>query len=127
MSENLILIVDDDPGVREVLGSFLEEEGYAIITAEGGEEALKLIHEKRPSLLFLDIFMPGVSGLDVIRQIRTIDRSVPVVMITGYDSDDIARELLLSGATDFIRKPIKLEYVKRVVISCLAKSSRSIK
>jgi CheY-like chemotaxis protein len=124
MSEKLILIVDDDPSVRNVLSSFFSLEGYSAITAKNGKEGLDKLFKLKPTLVFLDIYMPGVTGLEVIRQIRSIDKYVPVVTITGYDSDDIARDILLSGATDFIRKPINLEYVKRVVASCISKLNK---
>jgi DNA-binding response OmpR family regulator len=119
-----ILIIDDYPGVRETLGAFLGGKGYEILQAADGPGGLRMLADENPSLLFLDIVMPGMSGLEVIRRVRAINASVPVVMITGHDSAEIGRELLLAGATDFIRKPLNLEYVLRVVEACLAKQPR---
>ncbi len=119
-----ILIIDDYPGVRETLGEFLSALGYEVLLAGDGPEGLRLLAEEHPSLLFLDIVMPGMSGLEVIRRIREIHSTVPVVMITGHDAPEIAREVLLAGATDFIRKPLNLDYVQRVTEACLAKQPR---
>ena len=119
-----ILIIDDYPGVLEALGSFLGGLGYEVLQAADGPTGLQLLGDQHPHLLFLDILMPGMSGLEVIRRIRAIDPVIPVVMITGHDSAEIGRELLLAGATDFIRKPLNLEYVQRVVEACLAKQPR---
>jgi two-component system, NtrC family, nitrogen regulation response regulator NtrX len=116
-----ILVIDDHEGVRETLRSFLVDHGHEVHLAADGETGLATLREVAPNLLFLDIFMPGVSGLEVIRRIRAVDTVIPVVMITGVDDDEIARDLLLAGATDFIRKPLRLDYVKRVVDACLAK------
>lgn len=119
-----ILIIDDYPGVRETLGAFLGALGHEVLLAGDGPEGLRMLAEEQPSLLFLDIVMPGMSGLEVIRRIRAIHSTIPVVMITGHDSPEIARELLLAGATDFIRKPLNLDYVQRVTEACLAKQPR---
>lgn len=116
-----ILVIDDHEGVRETLAAFLSEFGHEVRTAADGESGLQLLADFAPHMLFLDIFMPGVSGLEVIKRIRAVDTTIPVVMITGVDDDSIARDLLLAGATDFIRKPLRLDYLKRVVEACLAK------
>jgi len=117
-----ILVIDDHEGVRETLGRFLADLGHEVRTAPDGESGLEQMRAFAPGLVFLDVFMPGVDGLEVIRRVRAADATIPVVMITGVDDDEIARELLLSGATDFIRKPLRLDYVKRVVDACLAKA-----
>lgn len=120
-----ILVIDDHEGVRETLEAFLSDLGHDVRTAADGVSGLELLSEFAPDLLFLDIFMPGVSGLEVIRRIRAVDTTIPVVMITGVDDDLIARDLLLAGATDFIRKPLRLDYLKRVVEACLSKARPS--
>ncbi|MDP2359613.1 MAG: response regulator [bacterium] len=121
---NRILIIDDYPAARETLGAFLVGLGYEVLQAPDGPTGLDLLAREHPHLLFLDILMPGMNGLEVIKRIRGIDPTVPVVMVTGHDSAQIARELLLAGATDFIRKPLNLEYIQRVVEACLAKQPR---
>ncbi len=121
MDTTRILIIDDEEGVRESLTDFLEGEGYEVFAAADGDTGLRLLAEIKPQMMFLDIYMPGWSGLDVIRRVRQTDPEIPVVMITAHENEEIARDLLLAGATDFIKKPWRLPYLKRVVEACLAK------
>ncbi len=121
MSCGRILIIDDDELVRKSLSEFLTAEGYEVQCAAEGDQGLRLLNEFAPDMVFLDIYMPGWSGLDVIRRVRQVNRVIPVIMITGYDNPQIARDLVLAGATDFIKKPWKLPYVLRVVEACMAK------
>lgn len=121
-----ILIIDDVEGIRDTMASFLTDLGYEVCSAGDGETGLRMLKEFDPHLLFLDILMPKMDGLQVIRMIRDQNSLIPVVMITGYDNPGIARELLLAGATDFIRKPVRFEYVQRLVEACLAKQPRNL-
>jgi CheY-like chemotaxis protein len=119
-----ILIIDDYAGSRETLGDFLGLLGYEVLLASDGPSGLQMLADGKPNLVFLDIVMPGMSGLEVIRRVREVNSSIPVVMITGHDNTEIGRDLLLAGATDFIRKPLNFDYVQRVVETCLAKQPR---
>ncbi len=116
-----VLVVDDEQQVRDLLCSFLVDKGYEVLQASDGEQAMELLKREMPDLLFLDVHMPGSSGLDVIRRIREMNSVIPVVMITGGEDDKIAVDLLLEGATDFVRKPLRLAYIGRVVEACLSK------
>jgi DNA-binding response OmpR family regulator len=116
-----ILVVDDEAHVRELLSSFLKDQGHEVLEARNGAQALQLVKQESPDLIFLDIYMPGSHGLDVIRQLRELNSLVPVVMITGGEDDKVAVDLLLEGATDFVRKPLRLDYIARVVEACLSK------
>lgn len=119
-----ILIIDDYAGSRETLGDFLGLLGYEVQLASDGPSGLQMLADGKPNLVFLDIVMPGMSGLEVIHRVREINGTIPVVMITGHDNSEIGRDLLLAGATDFIRKPLNFDYVQRVVETCLAKQPR---
>jgi DNA-binding NtrC family response regulator len=111
----MILVVDDDPYIQEALGDRLESLGYRVARASDGKQALELIDHQDPQLVFLDIEMPGMKGLDVLREIRAREKDFPVVMITAYGSIDLAVEAMKEGAYDFIPKPFKPSHIALVV------------
>jgi DNA-binding NtrC family response regulator len=110
-----ILVVDDDPYIQEALGDRLESLGYRVTHAADGKEALEFIDRHDPQLVFLDIEMPGMRGIDVLKEIRKREKDFPVVMITAYGSIDLAVEAMKEGAYDFIPKPFKGGHVAVVV------------
>ncbi len=110
-----ILVVDDDPYIQEALGDRLESLGYRVSRASDGQQALELIDHQDPQMVFLDIEMPGMKGLDVLREIRKREKDFPVVMITAYGSIDLAVEAMKEGAYDFIPKPFKANHIALVV------------
>jgi DNA-binding response OmpR family regulator len=105
--------VDDEPDAVELLTEFLSGKGYEVMTAYNGEEALRRVKEERPHLILLDIRMPGMNGLEVLRQVRQIDQEVGVIVVTAAQEEDIGRQALKLGAFDFIVKPLNLEYLER--------------
>jgi DNA-binding NtrC family response regulator len=111
----MILVVDDDPYIQEALGDRLESLGYGVARASDGKLALELIDQQDPQMVFLDIEMPGMKGLDVLREIRKREKDFPVVMITAYGSIDLAVEAMKEGAYDFIPKPFKAGHIALVV------------
>ena len=111
----MILVVDDDPYIQEALGDRLESLGYRVTRASDGKQALEFIDYQDPQMVFLDIEMPGMKGLDVLREIRVREKDFPVVMITAYGSIDLAVEAMKEGAYDFIPKPFKPSHIALVV------------
>ena len=99
-----ILIVDDEFGVRESFRQILKPY-HEIYTASDGEEALNIIKEQKIHLITLDLNMPKLSGIETLRQIRKIDGEVPIVIITGYGTQQDEEEALLYGVKAFIAKP----------------------
>ncbi len=110
-----ILIVDDEPIVRDSLGKWFSEEGYLVETACDGGAALDRLAQRNYDLIFLDIKMPGMSGLELQRKIRTINADATVVIITAFASVDTAVEALKDGAHDYITKPIDPDYLSHLV------------
>jgi DNA-binding response OmpR family regulator len=108
-----VLVVDDEPDAVELLQEFLTSKGYEVATAFSGEEALRKVKEERPHLILLDVRMPGMNGLDVLRQVRQVDQEVGVIMVTAVNEEDTGREALKLGAFDYIVKPLNLEYLER--------------
>jgi len=109
-----VLVVDDEPMVREVLARYLEAEGFGVVTAGDGEEALDRFEESRPDLVLLDLMLPRIDGFEVLDRMRTLAR-VPVIMLTarGEETDRVVG--LDLGADDYVTKPFSpREVVARV-------------
>jgi len=114
MHDVRVLLVDDEPMVREVLARYLEHDGYDVVTAGDGEQALERFGEHRPDLVLLDLMLPRIDGLEVFRRMRAVG-DVPVIMITarGQETDRIVG--LDLGADDYVAKPLSpREVVSRV-------------
>jgi DNA-binding response OmpR family regulator len=108
-----VLIVDDEPDFVELLREFLTAKGYEVAVASDGEEALRKVKEDRPHLVLLDVRMPRMSGLEVLKQLREIDHEVGVIMVTAVDEEETGREALKLGAFDYLIKPLDLKYLER--------------
>ena len=100
-----ILVIDDEEGVRKSLRMILEYDGYDVTEAATGEEGVKLIEREAPDLVFLDIKMPGMDGLEVLQKVRHLIEAMPVVVISGHGDINTAVEATKLGAFDFIGKP----------------------
>jgi UDP-3-O-[3-hydroxymyristoyl] N-acetylglucosamine deacetylase len=105
MSE-LILIVDDEPGILSTLGGILSDEGYATLTTTSGESALALYEEKRPAVVFLDIWLADRDGLETLEALREADPTVAVVMMSGHGTAATAVKAIKMGAYDYLEKPL---------------------
>jgi two-component system, NtrC family, response regulator PilR len=96
----LLLLVDDEPGILDVLGRFARRAGFEVIACSGGREAIAEIQTRRVDLVMVDLRMPGVGGLDVLRAIRDTDPNCQAVLMTGYATLDTAVEAIKLGAID---------------------------
>ena len=114
-----ILVVDDEGGVRSSLVGILGDEGYAVEAVESGEAALTALENRRYDLLLLDVWLPGMDGLEVLARVRTLDPEVPVVVISGHGSIETAVKAVRMGAQDFVEKPLALEKTLLVVKNAL--------
>ncbi|MBN2467203.1 MAG: sigma-54-dependent Fis family transcriptional regulator [Deltaproteobacteria bacterium] len=110
MKQN-ILIVDDESSIRESLSGILLDEGYEIAVAEDGPAALKMVEDDPPDLVFLDIVMPGIDGIEVLRKIKERYADISVIIISAYGTIETAVKAIKYGAFDFIEKPLSLEKV----------------
>lgn len=110
----VILVVDDEEGIRETLSEILEDEGYQVVSASTGEEAINIFKMESPDLVFLDIWLPGMDGIETLREIKNLRKDVPVIMISGHGTIEIAIKAVQMGACDFIEKPLSLD---RIVVS----------
>src|SRR5215216_1251846 len=106
-----ILVIDDEAAIRDSLRMILEYEDYQFAGAASGQEGLALVQRDRPDLVLLDIKMPGMDGMEVLRKLHAMDETLPVVMISGHGTTATAVEAIRSGAVDFLDKPLSSERV----------------
>ncbi len=116
-----LLIVDDDTNLTRHLSTFFERRKYQIETADDGPSAVAKAREFRPHLMFLDIGLPGMSGIDVLKEVKQMDPSLRVIMITGQTEDELMRQARVLGADDYVTKPFTLEYLSGEVMDKLHK------
>jgi len=110
-----ILVIDDEPEFCRVLARVLTEMGHQVSTASGGRQGLARIRKNPPDLVFLDIKMPRMSGLECLRRIRKFKRKFVIVVMTGFGDIQSAREALRLGAEEYISKPFDLDDLKQLV------------
>ncbi len=109
-----ILVIDDEIGPRESLRMLLKP-NYQVQTADCVETGIKLLQEKKPDTVVMDIRMPGITGIDGLRKIREIDPHLPVIMLTGFGALETAKEALRLGANDYISKPFDAREMQEVI------------
>jgi DNA-binding NtrC family response regulator len=111
-----ILVVDDEVEACNVLEEFLSSKGHDVHTALDGPTAISTFKEVKPQLVFLDMIMPGMGGLDVLKEIKRMDPDVTVIMVTVVTDHEQAKKTLESGAYDYITKPVDLNYLENVMM-----------
>ncbi|MDA8126626.1 MAG: response regulator [Deltaproteobacteria bacterium] len=111
-----ILVVDDEVQVVQLLQEFLTLKGYEVYTALNGEAALEVVQEKHPDIVLLDIMMPGMGGIDTLKEIKKIDPTTAVIMVTAVIDEELANRAVKLGAFDYITKPINIDYLEKVVM-----------
>jgi two-component system nitrogen regulation response regulator NtrX len=114
-----ILVVDDEAGVRSSLVGILSDEGYQAEAVESGEACLQALEARRYDMMLLDVWLPGMDGLDALARARTLDPELPVVVISGHGSIETAVKAVRMGALDFVEKPLSLEKILVVVKNAL--------
>ncbi len=115
-----ILVVDDELDVREFSRSFFRKRGVDALTAADGKEAIRLIEQDVFDLVLLDVRMEGMSGIEVLRELRRRNITVKVVMVSGTEDKGASQEAESLGSIGFIHKPLVLEELKSVVLSYIA-------
>ena len=121
MNQYKILIVDDEQNVCEFLGEFLQDKGYLVIKARSGSKALRYLGKNNPDLVLLDILMPGMSGLEVLKRIRKLYPDLPVIILTGVKDKQVVDDIINVGPVDFIPKPIDLDVLEKCISNNLTK------
>ncbi|MDI3492757.1 MAG: hypothetical protein PWQ64_1169 [Desulfomicrobiaceae bacterium] len=115
MEREKILIIDDEKPTLKMFSLFLEVYGFAILTAESGEEGLEVFERERPEIVLTDIKMPGMDGIEVLREIKRRSPTTEVIVITGHGDMDLAIQALNLDAADFINKPIQRQSLEQAL------------
>ncbi len=118
-----ILVIDDEPDIRETLDMFLSSLGYEVSTAESGHTAVEQVQREAFDLVITDIRMPGMSGVDVMAALRRINPGLPVIVVSGYISEESGLRCSEAGAVGIIGKPFRLDDLLHVVQVALHEAS----
>ncbi|MBI3306897.1 MAG: response regulator [Candidatus Omnitrophica bacterium] len=122
-----LLVVDDEEEIREFLKAFFEEREFEVITASSGKEAIEKLAQVQPQVVLLDVHMPGMDGLTVLKKIKEQHPDIKVIMVTALETQDKIEEAMRFGADNYITKPLSLEYLEKDVqdkITLLAQKSQ---
>jgi DNA-binding NtrC family response regulator len=122
-ADRLVLVVDDEESMRHYLMKTLTREGYRVAVARDGPEALALAQERTPDLALVDVRMPGMDGVAVMRSLRASLPRLPVVLMTGHGTVQHALAAMKQGATDYVMKPFRVDAVLATVAKALATES----
>jgi DNA-binding NtrC family response regulator len=114
-----ILVVDDLKSIRLTLGGILEDEGYNVVMAENGYQAIEAAKQIPFALIFIDIKMPGINGVQTFREIKRINLQAVVIMMTAYSVEDLVTEALEEGAYAVVYKPFDIEKIVSIIESAI--------
>jgi len=115
MAGGVVLVVDDDTRVQDILKGVVSEQGYEVIAVGSGEEAIEEIEKRHFDLVFLDLVLPGISGVEVLGMIKAKDEKTVVVVVTGYGDDPIALEAISLGPLFLLRKPFHITDIVKIL------------
>lgn len=118
-----VLVVDDEPDVCEYTSKFLIREGFKVCSITDPEDVLDQVLALEPSIVLLDIVMPGIDGLELLKKIKRISPQVQVIMMTGVKNESICKECIESGASDYIVKPFSLDQLRATLLINSVKSN----
>ena len=115
-----ILVVDDEPPIRELLKKYLSARGYRVRVASDGQQALALVDQKSPDLIVLDVHMPGMNGIEVLKKLRAKNYAGAVIFLTSSQDETLLRKGLELGSLDILGKPVDLERLELTIqLGCI--------
>jgi DNA-binding NtrC family response regulator len=103
-----ILVIDDEQGIRDLLDTLLRRKGYDVVLAESGRKGLELFRRERPDVVVLDLKMPGMDGLAVLQQVRSLNPTLPVIILTGAGTPETEQQVRAMGVTEYVEKEFSL-------------------
>ena len=111
-----ILVVDDEVWACDPISKFLKEKGYDVVVSHSGEDALEKLRNLKPDIILLDIKMPGMDGMEVLRRVRQFDDKIGIIMVTAIKDNGEAKDAIAKGADEYITKPIDLNHLEECVL-----------
>ena len=117
-----LLVADDERKICRLLESFFVERGFDVLLAHDGPSALSCIRTERPHLVFLDLHMPGLNGLDILKEARQVDETIKIIVITAVEDEETVKKVKSLGAADYVIKPFSLEYLQEEVLAKVSSS-----
>jgi len=123
MSQASVLIVDDEPLVRQTLSEWMRRKNFRVFEAEGGRQAMERIRTDEPDLVISDVVMPGMDGIQLLKEAKAVKADIPFLMISGYPSRSTALDIMKYGASDYLAKPFTPEELTRRVTRALLQKS----
>src|SRR5262245_23766967 len=106
-----ILVIDDEQGLRNLLDTLLSRKGYEVILADSGRKGLDLFRREHPDAVVLDLKMPEMDGVTVLKQLRSADQKLPVIVLTGAGTPEIEQQVYALGVTEFVKKEFSLHHL----------------
>jgi DNA-binding NtrC family response regulator len=125
MMQASVLIVDDEPSVRQTLSEWMRRMNFRVFEAEDGRQAMEMIQKGEPDLVISDVVMPGMDGIQLLKEVKAVKGDIPFLMISGYPSRSTAVEIMNHGASDYLPKPFTPEELTRRVNRTLLQKSAS--
>ncbi len=122
-TKKTILIIDDEEEMCWALEKPLRKEGFNVLTATDGDAGLQLYHSRQIDMVLLDVRIKDTNGLDILEQIRAVNNSIPVFMMTGYSTMEVAVEAVARGATGYFTKPFKIAHLMETINELLQPSN----
>ena len=115
MGFNKILVVDDEEDIRTTLSLFLESKCEEVLDADGVAQTIYHLNRAIPDIIFLDVMLPGLDGIEILQMIKKYDENVPIIMMSGYATEEMAKKSLSIGAYDYVRKPFNLDRISSML------------
>ncbi len=119
MDKTKVLVIDDEQGIRDLFIQALEDDDYEVLTVDNGEEGLDIIKNEKPNVIFLDLKLPGIDGLEVLKSISDLESKPIVIMITGHGTIAKAAKTMDLGAYDYIVKPFDIDDIIKLMKQAL--------
>lgn len=114
-TKKIVMVVDDEVGIRDLLQRHLSKMGFEVLTAPTGEQALTFAAQVKPDLILLDVEMPGMGGIQCLRKMQELKGHWKVLMLTGVNNEQVAQLAMRSGAADYLTKPVALPTLQKAV------------
>jgi CheY-like chemotaxis protein len=106
-----ILVIDDEPGIRDLLDTLLSRKGYDVVLADSGQKGLEVFLRARPDVIVLDLKMPGMNGVTVLQQIRSLNPTQPVIVLTGAATPELEQQVRALGVTEYVEREFSLHFL----------------